>query len=156
MIRKTSLRHLAVLALSAAGLVAGSAAIAQDSSKEESAEAFLSRMQSEMRRMESWVQNLDTAVQKKMGMASASGNRIGVNNSGVSSSRLGNDPMSSDLRRMRLDLRSLKKEIAEEKDRMERQYGTRDAEGFDRNHWEVVVRRMDAELREMQRDLRRL
>lgn len=155
MLNRFSLHRLFLLSLAAACFAAGPAALAQDSTREESAQAFLSRMQSELRRIEVWVENMETAVQQKMGMASASGNRIGVN-SGGSPSRLGSDPMSSDLRRMRLDLRSMKKDIAKERERMERQYGARDTDGFDRGHWEMVVRRFDSELREMQHDLRRL
>jgi hypothetical protein len=136
-------------------LLPAAAVLAQDSEEAESDEAFLSRMQAEFRRIDLWVENMDAAVQQKMGMTSASGNRIGVNN-GMSPSRMGSDPMNSDLRRARLDLRSMTKEVAKELALMERQYGVRDSEGFDRSHWRTVVRRFDTELREMQRDLQRL
>ena len=141
--------------LVAASFVIGPAALAQDSKKEESDQAFVSRMQSEMRRIEMWRENMDTAVQQKMGMATASSNRISVNNGGRPS-QVGSDPTNSDLRRMRLDLRSMKKEITKERENMERAFGVRDAEGFDRDHWQMVIRRWDNDLREMQRDLRAL
>ena len=154
MLTTFSLKRVFLLAL-AASFAVGPAALAQDSKKEESDQAFLSRMQSEMRRIEMWRDNLDSAVQQRMGMATASSNRISINNGGRPSG-VGSDPMSGDLRRMRLDLRSMKKEIDKERENMEREFGLRDAEGFDRDHWQMVVRRWDTDLRDMQRDLRDL
>ena len=143
------------LAVLAAALIAPAAVSAQDSKKEESDQAFVSRMESELRRIEMWSENLETAVEQRMGMASPSGNRIGVNRSSMSNPTA-RDPMHSELRSMRLDLRRMRKQIDKERERMARAFGARDTEEFDREHWQVIVRRFDNDLREMQRDLRSL
>lgn len=134
-------------------LIAASPAHGQTSQNKESDTAFLSRMQSELRRLERWADNLDTAAQQRMGMATTSGSRIGVTG-GTTPGRVGREPTSSELRRMRFDLRSMKKRLASEREQLERDFGLRDTEGFDRSHWEAVVRRFDHDLREMERDLR--
>ena len=151
----TRISRRLTLALLAAALISPVAAFAQDSGKEESDQAFLSRMESELRRIEQWSKNLETTVEQRMGMASPSGNRIGVNRSGMSNPTA-SDPMNSELRSMRLDLRRMQKQIDKERERMAREFGTRDTTGFDREHWRIVVRRFDNDLREMQRDLRSL
>ena len=151
----TRISRRLTLALLAAALISPVAAFAQDSGKEESDQAFLSRMESELRRIEQWSKNLETTVEQRMGMASPSGNRIGVNRSSMSNPTA-SDPMNSELRSMRLDLRRMQKQIDKERERMAREFGTRDTTGFDREHWRIVVRRFDNDLREMQRDLRSL
>ena len=102
----TRISRRLTLALLAAALISPVAASAQDSGKEESDQAFLSRMESELRRIEQWSKNLETTVEQRMGMASPSGNRIGVNRSSMSNPTA-SDPMNSELRSMRLDLRRM-------------------------------------------------
>ena len=143
------------LGLLVAALIGPAAASAQDSKKEESDQAFVSRMESELRRIEMWSENMETAVEQRMGMASPSGNQIGINRAGMSNP-MAKDPMHSELRSIRLDLRRMRKQIDKERERMARAFGARDTEGFDRDHWQVIVRRFDNDLREMQRELRSL
>ena len=143
------------LGLLVAALIGPAAASAQDSKKEESDQAFVSRMESELRRIEMWSENMETAVEQRMGMASPSGNQIGINRAGMSNP-MAKDPMHSELRSIRLDLRRMRKQIDKERERMARAFGARDTEGFDRDHWQVIVRRFDNDLREIQRELRSL
>ena len=147
-------KHLALLLLGAAVLIGG-AAMAQDKEAEESDQAFLSRMEREMNTLQARADNVERWVRQKMGMSNATGYRAGVSAS-ASPGRTATNPMDSELRRMRLELRSIKKEIDKERERMGEQYKSRDQVEFDRAHWNVVVRRFEVELIEMERDLRRL
>ena len=105
-------RHLALLLLGAAVLICG-AAMAQDKEAEESDQAFLSRMEREMNTLKGRADNVERWVRQKMGMSNATGYRAGVSAT-ATPGRTATNPMDSELRRMRLELRSMKKKIDKE------------------------------------------
>jgi hypothetical protein len=147
-------QYLAILLLGTAVLISG-AAVAQEKKAEESDQAFLSRMERELNMLQARADNVERWVRQKMGMSNATGYRAGVSAT-ATPGRTATNPMDSELRRMRLELRSMKKKIDRERERMGEQYKSRDQVEFDRAHWNVVVRRFEVELIEMERDLRRL
>lgn len=103
------------------------AALAQQGQKGESDEAFMSRMERQMSSLASRADNLDRMVQEST---------------------------FSEHRRMRLKIRSMKKRIDKESARMAEQYVSRDEVEFDRDRWASVVRRLDLEITQAERDLR--
>ena len=121
-----SRRRVTLLAL-AAVLLAPVAALAQQGPKGESDEAFMSRMERQMNTLASRAENLDRMVQEST---------------------------FSEHRRMRLKVRSMKKRIDKESARMAEQYISRDEVEFDRDQWASVVRRLDLEITQAERDLR--
>ena len=136
-------------------LAFGPVASGQDAKEEESDQAFLSRIRSEFDRAHRRIDYMDTIIEQKMGGTNVSSNRIGIDVTG-SMSQAPRDPMSTDLRSMRLDLKSLKRKLDKDNERMSEQYRERDAGGFDRDYWEAYARRLDHDLDSKERDLRRL
>lgn len=141
--------------LVASVLLPDAAAFAQGAQNNETDQQFLSRMQSRLNRSERRVENLEKLARERMGSTSGSRDGIGIEASGTYGSTARN-PMSSDLQRMRLELRSLRKKIRKDSERMGEDYRSRDSEEFDRSYWEGYVRRLERDLDEMDRDMRRL
>lgn len=143
-------------ALCAALLLGASpAAMAQGADNDETDQQFLSRIQSQLKRSQRRIDNIERIVRQKMGTTSGSSDGIGIGSSG-GYSQTGRDPMSSDLRRMRLDLRTMRKKVDEDIERLATEYRMRDSEPFDRDYWNGYARRLDRDLTEMENDLRRL
>lgn len=136
-------------------LGASPAAPAQGAEKEETDQQFLSRIQTQLKRSQRRIDNIEKIVRQKMGTTSGSSDGIGISSSGGYGGT-GRDPMSSDLRRMRLDLRTMRKKVDKDTERMATEYKNRDAEPFDRDYWDGYARRLDRDLREMENELRRL
>ena len=136
-------------------LLPDATALAQGAQDNETDQQFLSRMQSRLNRSEHRVENLEKLARERMGSTSGSRDGIGIETSGNYGSTARN-PMSSDLQRMRLELRSLRKKIKRDTERMGEQYRSRDEDEFDRNYWENYVRRLERDLDEMDREMRRL
>ena len=147
-------KHLALLVI-AAVVGAPASALAQNNKSEESDQAFLSRIERELNTLEARADNVERIVRQKMGMSNVSSTRIGATTT-TRPGRTATNPLDGDLRGMQLKLRSMKKKIVKESERMGDQYKSRDEVEFDRGHWEIVVRRFELELIEMERDLRRL
>ena len=113
------------LLLALASASLGPAALAQ---QEESDEAFMSRTERQMNNLASRAEQLDRMVREST---------------------------FQEHRRMRLQVRSMKKRIDQEREEMAEQFISRDEVGFDRDHWASVVRRLELELTRAERDLRR-
>jgi hypothetical protein len=139
----------------ATALLPDAAAFAQGAQNNETDQQFLSRMQSRLSRSERRVENLEKLTRQKMGTNTGSRDGIGIETSGTYGTTSRN-PMSSDLQRMRLELRSMRKKIGKDTERMGEEFRSRDNEEFDRDYWEGYVRRLERDLDEMDRDLRRL
>jgi hypothetical protein len=136
-------------------LLPDATAFAQGAQNDETDQQFLSRMQSRLNRSMRRTENLETLTRQKMGTTTGSREGIGVESSGTYGTTARN-PMSSDLQRMRLELRSLRKKIDKDSERMGEEFRSRDNEEFDRRYWEGYVQRLERDLDEMDRDLRRL
>ena len=118
-------RRIMLLALAAVTLIPV-AAPAQQAPKNETDEAFMSRMERQMNTLASRAENLD---------------------------QMAREGTRTEHRSMRLKTRSLKKRVNKEHEVMVEQYRTRDESGFDRDHWSAVVRRLEVEINEMERNL---
>ena len=137
------------------GISVGPAAVAQEAREQETEQQFLSRTQSRFARAERRIDDLERVIRGKMGNTTHTNDGFGFdsgNNPGMTS----NDPMSTDLRSMRLELRSLRKRVEKDSEKMADQYRERGTEGFDRDYWDGYVRRLEHKLYEMERDVRRL
>ena len=143
----------------ASALLPDAAAFAQGAQNDETDQQFLSRMLSRLSRSERRAEELEKLARQKMGMGSSSGSGMGVGvDIGTSGSydRTTSRPMNSDVQSIRLELRSLRKKIGKDTERMGDEFRSRDNEEFDRDYWEGYVRRLERDLDEMDRDLRRL
>lgn len=152
----TTARFLIPALLIGASLTTGPVAYGQGAQKNESDQQFLSRIQSRLDRSQRRVENMERLVRQKMGSTSGvPSNQVGIDMSGTYG-QTSRSPMSSDLQSMRLQLRRMEKRIDKDRERMAEQYRSRDAEEFDRDYWEGYARRLERDLDEMERDLRRL
>jgi hypothetical protein len=124
----TDLHRRRVTLLALAGVVLAPVAALAQQRQNESDEEFMSRMERQMNTLASRAENLD---------------------------QMAREGTRTEHRSMRLKTRSLKKRINKEHERMVEQYRTRDEAGFDRDHWGAVVRRLEVEITEMERNLRR-
>lgn len=151
----TTARILIPALLLVSALAIGPIVNGQGAQEEEPDQAFLSRMRSEFDRAERRIEYMETTIEQKMRGTNVSPNRIGIDVSG-STSRLSRDPMGNDLQSMQFDLKSLKRKLDKDSERMSEQYRSRDAEEFDRDYWEGYVRRLNYDLDTKERELRRL
>ncbi len=136
-------------------IAASPESLAQGARDDESDQQFLTRIESRMDRAQRRIEDMGKLARQKMGSTTTSSNGIGIGASGTYGQTSSN-PTSSDLQRMRLELRSLDKRIDKYRERMSEEYRSRDEEEFDRDYWESYVRRLERDLDEMQRDLYRL
>lgn len=148
-----SKRRFCALVL-ATSLVAALPVLGQDAEDEESDQEFLSRIQDRLDRIEYRIDDVDMLVEQRMGSTAVTSNRIGASATNTPG-RMSSDPTSSEFRRMRLELRSMKKKVSKERERMMDQYNARGDGEFDRGHWDIIARRFEKDLDDMVRELRR-
>jgi uncharacterized protein Yka (UPF0111/DUF47 family) len=140
----------------------GPLALAQEAQNNETDQQFHSRIQSSLKRSKQRTQDIERNMHQRMRMPGGRTDRVDIGGSDriadASSGSFGQstrDPMSSDLSRFRAELRTLRSRIDKGSERMTEQYRSRDDGTFDRGHWESYARRIEQELDDMERELRR-